>query len=208
MELKIPSHDSKLPTGRRASSEDGPALIMLSLVSANIRNCQLPSSKVRALDVFLALCPKLTDEAKLDRMVPYIIELLHDEAAMVRIAALRTLFQVVSSFGVDFPEKNGSTHSLAHAGESDHTFKRCNFPRVYHSKYRTSCERPRGFCKVHIRTMHSSFRRHSTAVFGDGTSIEGTWRFQALRRRSRLRRSSGGGTLGFSPILAKDSSIR
>lgn len=96
MELNIPNHDSKLPTGRWASSEDGPALIMLSLVSANIRNCQLPSSKVRALDVFLALCPKLTDEAKLDRMVPYIIELLHDEAALVRIAALRTLFQVVS----------------------------------------------------------------------------------------------------------------
>ena len=73
---------------------------MLSLVSANIRNCQLPSSKVRALDVFLALCPKLTDEAKLDRMVPYIIELLHDEAVIVRIAALRTLFQVVSGWKV------------------------------------------------------------------------------------------------------------
>jgi len=99
VELNIPNHDPKLPTGRRASSEDGPALIMLSLLSANIRNCQLPSSKVRALDVFLALCPRLTDEAKLDRMVPYIIELLHDEAALVRIAALRTLFQVVSRLG-------------------------------------------------------------------------------------------------------------
>ena len=98
MELKIPNHDSKLPTDRRASSEDGPALIMLSLVSANTRNCHLSSSKIRALDVFLALCHRLTDEAKLDRMVPYIIELLHDEAAITRIAALRTLFQVVSGW--------------------------------------------------------------------------------------------------------------
>lgn len=76
---------------------DGPALIILSLVSANVRNCALPSSKVRALDVFLALSCHLTDEAKLDRMVPYIVDLLHDEAAIVRAAGLRTLMQVVSS---------------------------------------------------------------------------------------------------------------
>jgi phosphoinositide-3-kinase, regulatory subunit 4 len=75
---------------------DGPALIILALVTANIRNCSLPSSKVRALDVFLALSCHLTDEAKLDRMVPYVVELLHDDAATVRSAALRTLMQVVS----------------------------------------------------------------------------------------------------------------
>jgi len=51
---------------------------------------------VRALDVFLALACHLTDEAKLDRMVPYIVELLQDDAALVRSAALRTLMQVVS----------------------------------------------------------------------------------------------------------------
>lgn len=75
---------------------DGPALIILALVTANIRNCSLPSNKVRALDVFLALACHLTDEAKLDRMVPYIVELLHDDAALVRSAALRTLMQTVS----------------------------------------------------------------------------------------------------------------
>lgn len=46
--------------------------------------------------MFLALCCHLTDEAKLDRMVPYIVDLLHDEAAIVRAAGLRTLMQVVS----------------------------------------------------------------------------------------------------------------
>jgi phosphoinositide-3-kinase regulatory subunit 4 len=79
---------------------DGPALIILALVTANIRNCSLPSSKVRALDVFLALACHLTDEAKLDRMVPYIVELLQDDAALVRSAALRTLMQVVSTLFV------------------------------------------------------------------------------------------------------------
>ena len=75
---------------------DGPALIILALVCANVRNCSQPSSKLRALDVFLALSVHLTDEAKLDRLVPYIVDLLRDDAAVVRAAALRTLLQVVS----------------------------------------------------------------------------------------------------------------
>ena len=77
---------------------DGPALIILALVTANIRNCALPSSKMRALDVLLALTPHLTDEAKLDRLVPYVVELLHDDAPIVRLSALRTLTQMVNIF--------------------------------------------------------------------------------------------------------------
>jgi phosphoinositide-3-kinase regulatory subunit 4 len=77
---------------------DGPALIILALVCANVRNCSQPSSKLRALDVFLALSVHLTDEAKLDRLVPYIVDLLRDDVAAVRAAALRTLLQVVSIF--------------------------------------------------------------------------------------------------------------
>lgn len=101
VELHIPNRDSKLigvlQPGSRATT-DGPALIILALVTANVRNCSLPSSKVRALDVFLALSSHLTDEAKLDRMVPYIVDLLHDEAPIVRLAAIRTLVQVVCVF--------------------------------------------------------------------------------------------------------------
>ena len=74
---------------------DGLAVIVLSLVCANIRNCSRPSSKVKALDVLLALAPFLTDESKLDRLVPYVIELLRDDAALVRASAIRTLTQVV-----------------------------------------------------------------------------------------------------------------
>lgn len=47
------------------------------------------------MDVFLALAPLLTDEAKLDHMVPYVVELLQDDAPSVRSAAVRTLMQVV-----------------------------------------------------------------------------------------------------------------
>lgn len=78
------------------ASKDGPALIILSLICANLRNCCLPSSKLRALDMLLALSAYLTDEAKLDRLLPYVMELLHDEVPSVRAAALRTVLQVVS----------------------------------------------------------------------------------------------------------------
>lgn len=122
VELHIPNRDSKLygtlETQQCAAPEgssfkfcsvflayvdnilDGPALIMLSLVCANIRNCSFPSSKVRALDLLLALSSQLTDEAKLDRLIPYVIDLLHDEAAIVRGAALRTLMQVVRELSI------------------------------------------------------------------------------------------------------------
>lgn len=82
---------------------DGPALILLALITANVRTCSLPSSKRKALDVFLALAPHLTDEAKLDRMVPYIIELLSDDSPSVRAGAVRTLMQIVSSISFRYP---------------------------------------------------------------------------------------------------------
>ncbi|KAH9916914.1 uncharacterized protein B0H18DRAFT_1036508 [Fomitopsis serialis] len=100
VELYIPNRESKagnpLSAARRtAAAEDGPALIVLALVSGNIRNCTLPSSKLRGLDILLALSPYLTDEAKLDRKVPYVVDLLHDDAAIVRAAAMRTLMQIL-----------------------------------------------------------------------------------------------------------------
>jgi len=38
----------------------------------------------------------LTDEAKLDRLIPYVVDLLYDDAAVVRAAAVRTILQVLS----------------------------------------------------------------------------------------------------------------
>ncbi|KAI0342433.1 ARM repeat-containing protein [Trametopsis cervina] len=99
VELEIPNRDSHLlkgyGDGRRAAKQDGPALILLALLTANVRTCKLPSSKLRALDVFLALAPHLTDEAKLDRMVPYVVELLQDDVPLIRSAAARTLLQIL-----------------------------------------------------------------------------------------------------------------
>ncbi|KAI0753275.1 hypothetical protein C8Q80DRAFT_1096117 [Daedaleopsis nitida] len=139
VELNIPNRESKLHSAwsarKRAAAEDGPALIILSLVCANIRNCYLPSSKVRALDVFLALSSHLTDEAKLDRMVPYVVDLLHDDAAIVRAAALRTLVQVLMLVTVITPSNAAIfpeyiIPAIAHLVRDPDVLVRCMYAQI------------------------------------------------------------------------------
>lgn len=77
------------------SFTDGPAVILLSLVCGNLRNCACASSIMRGFDVLLALSKYLTDETKLDRMLPFVASMLQNDAASVRAAALRTLTQTV-----------------------------------------------------------------------------------------------------------------
>ncbi|EJD02926.1 uncharacterized protein FOMMEDRAFT_123012 [Fomitiporia mediterranea MF3/22] len=103
-------HTRSLPISS-SPTNDGPALIILSLICANLRNCRLPSSKLRALDMLLVISTYLTDEAKLDRLLPYVVDLGHDEAPIVRMAALRTSLQIlaivkaISPFNADiFPQ--------------------------------------------------------------------------------------------------------
>ncbi len=117
MEIDVPNVPSTLPGIRNKTAKaapqgepmtilsvhfilnaapDGTSLIILSLVSSNIRSCILPSSKLKALDLMLFLSCYLTDEAKLDRLIPYVVDLLHDDAAVVRAAAVRSILQVVS----------------------------------------------------------------------------------------------------------------
>lgn len=48
--------------------------------------------------MLLTLSAYLTDEARLDRLLPYVIELYNDEAPVVRAAALRTALQIVRGF--------------------------------------------------------------------------------------------------------------
>ncbi|KAF8336386.1 uncharacterized protein EI90DRAFT_3144677 [Cantharellus anzutake] len=86
---------------------NGVALVILSLVVANIRNCSISSSKVKALDLLLALTPYLTDESKLDRLAPYVVDLVRDDAAIVRASAIRTLTQITMTVSV-ITAANGS----------------------------------------------------------------------------------------------------
>ncbi|GAA5836125.1 hypothetical protein JCM9279_002203 [Rhodotorula babjevae] len=92
--LHLPGQEGMV-VARGDVSEDGPALVVLSLVCANIRNCVRPASVLRALEILLALNRYLTDETRLDRLVPYLVSLLEDDVATVRSVALRALTQTL-----------------------------------------------------------------------------------------------------------------
>ncbi|WWC66876.1 uncharacterized protein I206_100783 [Kwoniella pini CBS 10737] len=78
-------------------SIDGPALLLLNIVTSSIRNCIWPSSRLHGLQLFLNLLPFLFDEDKIDRIIPFVVELLSDEVAIVRAEACRTLVIVVET---------------------------------------------------------------------------------------------------------------
>ncbi|TXT04392.1 hypothetical protein VHUM_04159 [Vanrija humicola] len=81
----------------RGANENGPALLLLNIVTSSIRNALSPSSRLHGLKLFLNLCPFLMDEDKVDRVVPFVVELLSDEVPIVRAEACRTLVYVVES---------------------------------------------------------------------------------------------------------------
>ena len=84
-------------SARRLLTIGGPALLLLNLVTSSIRNCLWPSSRLHGLKLFLNLLPHLHDEDKVDRIVPYVVELLSDDVAIVRAEACRTLILTVES---------------------------------------------------------------------------------------------------------------
>jgi len=78
---------------------DGGCQISITFICSNIRNVMLPSSKIYALDMlfFLALC--ISDQYKLDQVLPYILTILQeDENSYVKMNAIQKLVKLVSLF--------------------------------------------------------------------------------------------------------------
>jgi phosphoinositide-3-kinase regulatory subunit 4 len=68
-----------------------------------LRNTARATAKIRACDILLAFSERLTDEAKLDRVLPYLVSLLADKAEMVKVAAIRTVTQLMALVTVVSP---------------------------------------------------------------------------------------------------------
>ncbi|KAI1327496.1 hypothetical protein F5Y16DRAFT_371483 [Xylariaceae sp. FL0255] len=100
--LNIPNHDHFATTRTQPPSDDG-TLIFLTLVAGSLRNTARATSKIRACDLLLAFSEKLTDEAKLDRVLPYLTTLLNDDVDLVAIAALRSITQLLALVTVVTP---------------------------------------------------------------------------------------------------------
>lgn len=85
----------------RASSSsglpvDGGALIFLNVILSSVRSTARATARIQACELLLAFAERVTDETKLDRILPYLMSLLNDKTDMVQVAALRSLTQVVS----------------------------------------------------------------------------------------------------------------
>lgn len=101
LHLNIPGNQHAAATSRRPA-DDG-TLIFLTLVVASLRNTARATGRVRACDLLLAFAEYLTDEAKLDRVLPYLVTLLNDKAEIVKIAAVRSITQLLSMVNVISP---------------------------------------------------------------------------------------------------------
>lgn len=89
VKLDLPSGGTTT-SGSQSQSDEG-ILIFLTLVVSNLRTTAKASARVKACDILLAFAERLSDEAKLDRVLPYIMVLLNDRTDAVKVAAIRTL---------------------------------------------------------------------------------------------------------------------
>ncbi|KAK5625065.1 hypothetical protein RRF57_000781 [Xylaria bambusicola] len=100
--LSIPNNEHFASIGTQPLTDDG-TLIFLTLIAGSLRNTARAASKLRACDLLLAFSEKLTDEAKLDRVLPYLMTLLNDDVDLVAIAALRSITQLLALVTVVTP---------------------------------------------------------------------------------------------------------
>lgn len=95
---------SKSPLALRSSNKvkspdanpslyDG-SLLFLTLVVSSLRNTAKASARLKACDLLVAFAQRLPDEAKLDRILPYVVGLLSDPSDVVKAAAMYTLTSI------------------------------------------------------------------------------------------------------------------
>lgn len=101
VKLDLPNDGNQI-TGSQSQVDDG-VLIFLTLVVSNLRTTSKASARTKACDILLAFAERMSDEAKLDRVVPYIMVLLADRADAVKVAAIRTLAQLLEMVRVVSP---------------------------------------------------------------------------------------------------------
>lgn len=75
-----------------------PAMVtLLSVVCASIRNVRTPASKIEALKLLVRFAHVVDDEARLQRIIPYILSVLphSDDKPLVRACVIRSLTRVL-----------------------------------------------------------------------------------------------------------------
>lgn len=100
--IDIPNYQHQASPTPSLAVDDG-NLIFLTIVVSSMRGTARASARLRGLELLLAFAERLTDEAKLDRVVPYVALLLTDKFVQVKIAALRAMTQILDMVRVVSP---------------------------------------------------------------------------------------------------------
>ncbi|KAL8939260.1 MAG: hypothetical protein Q9211_002816, partial [Gyalolechia sp. 1 TL-2023] len=100
--VDIPNNRHPAHSAGRHPVDDG-SLIFLTLVVSCLRNTARATARLRACDLMLTFAEKVTDEAKLDRVLPYLTVLLNDRSEIVKAAAVRTISQLFALITVVSP---------------------------------------------------------------------------------------------------------
>ncbi|KKK12764.1 hypothetical protein P175DRAFT_0454689 [Aspergillus ochraceoroseus IBT 24754] len=101
VQLDLPHYEHQ--NSKSYSQNDDGVLVFLTLVVSNLRNTSKSSARIKACDILLAFAERLSDEAKLDRILPYIMILLNDRTDSVKVAAIRALAQLLEMVQVVSP---------------------------------------------------------------------------------------------------------
>ena len=78
-------------------------LLFLALVSSAMRNTAKSSARLKACDMLTSFAHRLPDEAKLDRILPYLVGMLSDKSDAVKVAALHATASILDSVRVVSP---------------------------------------------------------------------------------------------------------
>ncbi|EXJ55414.1 VPS15 protein kinase [Cladophialophora yegresii CBS 114405] len=100
--LTMRANNKAKTTDADPSLYDG-SLLFLTLVVASLRNTAKASARLKACDLLVAFAERLPDEAKLDRILPYIVGLLSDPSDVVRAAAIYGMTSVFEMIEVVSP---------------------------------------------------------------------------------------------------------
>lgn len=78
-------------------------LLFLTLVSSALRNTAKSSARLKACGMLTSFAYRLPDEAKLDRILPYVVGMLNDKSDAVKVAALHATTSILDSVKVVSP---------------------------------------------------------------------------------------------------------
>lgn len=102
LHLDIPGKRTVARLHPTPNLDDG-TLLFLDLALSSCRSTARTSGKIRACELLLAFSLRLPDDARLDRILPFLIDLLKDSVDTVRAAALRTMAQLLALITITSP---------------------------------------------------------------------------------------------------------